>query len=410
MIEKDVHYDGQPVVEFDLLPGLHGLGYSAKVSGNLAMFTGSGLVKGQYAKDVASSHTLSPYAYRRFLSAVLDADFFSIKTGEEITIIDSSISVISVSANDRRRTIRNTELAFVERENAQKFHGLMLAIHELTGLNEWLASTFDEARYYVVEHEDPDIKQVKQIVHKAREFTASGRYEEALVEYDGAIEIDPANTELLKAKCDLLREIKSYDRLARCYEMLWRRDRSQTHLLNDIGQALHRIERFEEAVGWYDRAISARPTDALPMFNKGLSLLEMKRFEEAITCFDYVRTDNWRAYFEKGLCLVELGRFEEAIETLRYGLALYPSYQFGLVNMARSLNGLGRYEEALRYSERALEKSPENSWFLTAKGISLSGLYRIKEALQSFEKAIEIEPMNTEAQIQKARILAGLSK
>ena len=43
----------------------------------------------------------------------------------------------------------DTELAYVERENAQKFHSLVLAFHELTGLKQWLASTFDVARYFV---------------------------------------------------------------------------------------------------------------------------------------------------------------------------------------------------------------------------------------------------------------------
>lgn len=401
------------VVNYEFLAGLSPYQvseYDVRITNDQAAFTGSGAVNRVYKKDVAGSARLSSYAYKRFLEAVEESQFFSIKTRREVMIIDSSMAIISMILPDGRvRTIRSTEVAADQQSwiNNDLFSRLEVAIHTLTGLNEWLANTFDDGKYLIQEQEEPEQVKIKSLVSRARQLSYEGEHKKAIDSYEEAIRLDPANIELATEKCDFLRQIKSYDPLAEAYKALLRLDRSQTHLLNDIGQALHRIERFEEAVEWYDRAIAARPKDALPMFNKGLSLLELKKYKEAIECFDYVSSDNWRAYFEKGLCLVELEQFKDAIGVLKQGLALYPSYPFGLVNMARALNGLGRFEEALRYADEALTINPNHSWFWTVKGVSQSGLGQTEKALQSLEKAIELEPRNSEAKKQKARILAG---
>jgi tetratricopeptide (TPR) repeat protein len=397
------------VVECKLVPGLIPFEYTAKITKDTAVFTGNGLVKGIYTRDLSGSSRMSSYAYRRFLDAIHKADFFSIKTQKPICIFDVPVLVVTVTANGRTRSIKDLEVAG---ESAQKYHSCVLAIHELTGLNEWLADIFDDGKHSVKEQDqkDPEVVLGREILKRAREFVDSGEHEKALIEYDRARELDPASIGLFLEKCELLKQMKAYDRLAENYKMLLRIDRSQTGLLNDIGQALHRAERFEEAISWYDRAISANPKNPVPMFNKGLSLLETKRFGEAIVCFDFVRIDNWRAYFEKGLCLVEMGCFEEAIKTLGQGLALYPSYPFGLINMARAFNGLGKFEDALRYAEKALAKNPDHSWFLTVRGTSLSGLGRKKEALESLQKAIKLEPKNTEAQNLKEKLISGLQQ
>ena len=65
------------------------------------MFTGSGLVKGQYAKDVASSDTLSPYANCRFLNAVLDGLFLSKQERKlQLLTLQDQLSLLQQMAED----------------------------------------------------------------------------------------------------------------------------------------------------------------------------------------------------------------------------------------------------------------------------------------------------------------------
>ena len=55
---------------------------------------------------------------------------------------------------------------------------------------------------------------------------------------------------------------------------------------SNLGITLHELKLFEEALTSYDRALRVRPdyTDALS--NRGIALHELKRLEEALASFD----------------------------------------------------------------------------------------------------------------------------
>ena len=49
------------------------------------------------------------------------------------------------------------------------------------------------------------------------------------------------------------------------------------------GWTLHELKRLEEALASYDRALTVRPDLAEALYNRGLTLHELKRFEEALS-------------------------------------------------------------------------------------------------------------------------------
>jgi tetratricopeptide (TPR) repeat protein len=65
----------------------------------------------------------------------------------------------------------------------------------------------------------------------------------------------------------------------------------------------------------YDRALAVRPDYAEALSNRGLTLKELKRFEEALASYDRaltLRPDYGNALSNRGVALHELKRFEEA--------------------------------------------------------------------------------------------------
>ena len=86
--------------------------------------------------------------------------------------------------------------------------------------------------------------------------------------------------------------------------------------------------------------------------NKGISLRSIKRFSDALKCFDKtIEIDNnyeW-GWHNKGFTLTEMGKIEEALECYNHALEINPNYQSALRNRQRCLKILN-----LRKKENSL--------------------------------------------------------
>ena len=112
----------------------------------------------------------------------------------------------------------------------------------------------------------------------------------------------------------------------------------------------------------------------------------------------------------KGVSLNQLGRSEEALACHDRALELEPHDEMKWMNKGNSLYGLGRLEEALACYDRALEINPHDAGSLANKGVVLNALGRPEEALACYERAIEIEPHYAEAWYNKGSALGELGQ
>lgn len=59
---------------------------------------------------------------------------------------------------------------------------------------------------------------------------------------------------------------------------------------NNKGNFLYSLRRYEEAIACYDKALEIDANYAYPWYNKGNSLAKLERYEEAIACYDNALT------------------------------------------------------------------------------------------------------------------------
>ncbi len=131
--------------------------------------------------------------------------------------------------------------------------------------------------------------------------------------------------------------------------------------LNNRGNALHALQRFDEALASYDRALALRPdyTDAL--CNRGAALHELKRYDEALAASDRIialQPDCAEAHSNRGNTLRALGRYDEAVEACDRALALQPDLVDAYMNMGSILKDLGHLREAQEAYVDALRLDP----------------------------------------------------
>jgi tetratricopeptide (TPR) repeat protein len=181
-------------------------------------------------------------------------------------------------------------------------------------------------------------------------------------------------------------------------------------LCNKIAQSLYEIGAYEEEIATYDRALEIKPDKDVAFYNKGIALIRLGRYEEAIVAADdyasKIKPDSYEAFDIKGCALSRLGRYEEAIVTYERASEIKPDSYEAFYNKGISLSWLGRYEEAIVAYERAIKIKPDSYEAFCYKGVSLSWLGRYEEAIVAFDWAIEIKRDKHEAFYSKSCVLA----
>ena len=140
------------------------------------------------------------------------------------------------------------------------------------------------------------------------------------------------------------------------------------------------MRRFEDALASFARALWPRPNYIEARNNRGVTLLKMKRYQDALTAFDMLNAND------------------------DYGRALI------LNNRAAALLGVKRYSEALDCSEKSLALKPDQAQSLSTYAAALGMLGRYDEALASYDKSLALDPSNPEVRNSRADMLVMLRR
>jgi tetratricopeptide (TPR) repeat protein len=108
--------------------------------------------------------------------------------------------------------------------------------------------------------------------------------------------------------------------------------RAESEHFIELGTALMHMEEYEQAVSQFDRGIKdlRDPSRLLTAWNnRGICLLQLRKFTDAITCFNEALRYNANskvAWYHKAICLKELGDLNGAQRCCRRALEIDPSY------------------------------------------------------------------------------------
>jgi tetratricopeptide (TPR) repeat protein len=135
-----------------------------------------------------------------------------------------------------------------------------------------------------------------------------------------------------------------------------------------LGDTLRGMERFEEALGPYDRAVS-----------------QIETLEE----------QHWIVFFARAIVHERLKQWEQAEADFRKALELRPDQPQVLNYLGYSfLEMQTNYDEALAMIERAVELQPDSGYIIDSLGWGLFRLGRYEEAVGHMEKAVEKMPVD----------------
>jgi tetratricopeptide (TPR) repeat protein len=205
----------------------------------------------------------------------------------------------------------------------------------------------------------------------ARALGQAGRLEEAVVSYRHAVALDPDNLSFRIQFARGLFDVLDYAQARQQIEMVLVRAGGGSpewvaahELLAHVrGETLDKGRRFNDSqtiskLPWYSEQnlrewVLAR--------GKGWQLMEQGRHKEAEAAFRQAlgfNPEDHRAMYDLGLVLMELGRYEEAIESFERGIKLTKFAEFypdSVFQIGRCLAKLGRWKDAIVRFERVLQ-------------------------------------------------------
>jgi tetratricopeptide (TPR) repeat protein len=283
-------------------------------------------------------------------------------------------------------------------------------------------------------------------LRRANDFVSQGNilkiaedYEGALSAYNQAIELKPELAEAWVQKCFVLNILERFEEsISTCEQAI--NLAPDAYLWNEKGNALLALNRQEEALESYQKAIEIKSDYSAPWYHQGIVLKEMGKVDQALNNFDQaidgdgdfgkvtiadawgqkctifaeerryhqeaftacdqrvqLVSDDYFAWKERGNALLELDREQEALESYQKATEIKSDYSVAWYNTAVVLQEQERLEEALNALDKAIQGDGDFGRLTVAdawnrRGVILYGLDRLEESLESFEKALEIDP------------------
>lgn len=160
-------------------------------------------------------------------------------------------------------------------------------------------------------------------------YAGTGKYSEAVQEFQGAFENEPTNDDASRGLAD----------------------------------AYEHLDKPKEAEKTYRRAIEQRPHYWAGYNWLGAFFYSQARFPEAAEMFNQVvalAPDSFRGYSNLGATYVEEARYAEAIAVLERSIAIRPS-GYGYTNLGNAYFFLRRYDEADHSYEQAVKLTERDS-------------------------------------------------
>ena len=178
---------------------------------------------------------------------------------------------------------------------------------------------------------------------------------------------------------------------------------------NNLGFALEKQDRTDEAIKYYLEALRIKPDFAKAHYNLGVALNKQGRTDEAIKHFLEalrIKPDFAEAHYDLGFALDMQGRTEEAIEQYVQTLGIKPDFVEAHYNLGcHTLNSEGRTDEAISHFLEALRIKPDFAEAHYNLGFALEKQGRTEEAVKHYLEALQIKPDYDQAYNKLAIIL-----
>ncbi|MCX4799947.1 tetratricopeptide repeat protein [Streptomyces sp. NBC_01242] len=230
---------------------------------------------------------------------------------------------------------------------------------------------------------------------RGRQHRKAERYEQAIVDYDRAIELGLEGDLAHHGRGLVHLAVHQYRDALADFIRAVEADPADPANLTQRAWTHRLLGEDEEAVGDYDGVLALEPDDVFARTMRGTVLQKLGHHDEAIADFDQalaIDPNYVYALTSRGLAHQALHRYDEAIADFDQAFAIDPNYVYALTSRGLAHQALHRYDEAIADFDQAFAIDPNYVYALTSRGLAHQALHRYDEAIADFDQALAIEP------------------
>jgi Tfp pilus assembly protein PilF len=169
-----------------------------------------------------------------------------------------------------------------------------------------------------------------------------GKYNEALADYNRALELRPDDPDTLCNQGTTYGELGRYDKALADYNRALELKPDNPDTLCNRGTIYYKLGMYNEALADYNRALELRPQDPTTLYNRGTTYAKLVKYEEALA--DYNRSLELRLDHPSTLyniaCLLSLwGKTDDALTYLEKAVGRDERYR-QMAKMDKDFDGI----------------------------------------------------------------------
>ncbi len=343
-----------------------------------------------------------PYFNRTRETILLPKGFGAVKLGDGMEVNQTAGGVeykrhASVAANvfSIEKTERSVEPEFPAKAAAAEQAALRMLADRRATIVMPANYVYTGKDIASVRAETP--KTSEAYVNRASIFLARDLREEALRDYDKAVELDPHNVYAWANRS--ITRIQAGDLAGARTDL----DKAETldpnFVQNFIGRGmLADIEhRPKDAVEAYTRALQRDPDNAYALTQRALAYAALGDAEHALadrSAYVQSHSDDPDAYIARGNVFLDHGRYDEALADFDRAATLDSGSEWALADRGLTRIYKQQYDLASKDLDAASKINPKNAVVFRARGLMAEKTGAFEAAVAAFTASLAIEPNN----------------
>ncbi len=235
---------------------------------------------------------------------------------------------------------------------------------------------------------------------KANECLRRGDIHTAIQICSNLLAVCPEDSSALRMLATIQIQTTDFAAAVRTLSTLSNHFPSDVSVIFNLGSALGRLKRLDEAIACFRRAVAMNPQSADIKWALALALKDTGQFTEAISLFEGVvqlRPDWIVGQIRLGDALCDANRFEEAIVAYATAAQLDPKAVEPFLNLSWAYHFAGEYEKALDAANKAIELNPGLVQAHIYSGNAHYDLGNLSDAIRCYKQALRINPQSAVA-------------